>query len=380
MIENDFRDFEMSRKIGSYARKFARILKAVLFFGPAHEVFIPRKQVCVSMAMDLLSIAHGTRSFNRIRIMGYETYRFQEGRTPSPETVAAMTSLYCANAKWVHPQVMLCVPKAWSVIQTTELPSVAKENLPDVVANELDRITPFGSDDAFYDYRILKEENQRLHIAITAVRKNAIEPYLISLADKALPVTRIDTNLAAVSTYLHYTRNELDVIYIDINSNTYEGGLIQDGVVVAGCAGSFRSDGTDDSLPVNVADDIVPWIDLIKGRNISPQLVVHSNDSVAYPPLERRLQVPLQMLQMSLRYRDSRETTSDAVPPEAIGGVLSSLWTKSKAMNLLSRGRVKSTKYPYGVDDISSNNPSFDGHALAFYSFVPGETKNYGHR
>ena len=150
-----------------------------------------------------------------------------------------MTSLYCANAKWVHPQVMLCVPKAWSVIQTTELPSVAKENLPDVVANELDRITPFGSDDAFYDYRILKEENQRLHIAITAVRKNAIEPYLISLADKALPVTRIDTNLAAVSTYLHYTRNEQDVIYIDINSNTYEGGLIQDGVVVAGCAGSF---------------------------------------------------------------------------------------------------------------------------------------------
>ena len=59
------------------------------------------------------------------------------------------------------------------------------------------------------------------------------------------------------------------------------------------------SDGTDDSLPVNVADDIVPWIDLIKGRNISPQLVVHSNDSVAYPPLERRLQVPLQMLHAS---------------------------------------------------------------------------------
>ena len=100
------------------------------------------------MGMDLLSIAHGTRSFNRIRIMGYKTYRFQEGRYPSPETVAAMTSLYCRNAKLVNPQVMLCVPKAWSVIQSTELPSAAKENLPDVVAYELDRITPFGSDDA----------------------------------------------------------------------------------------------------------------------------------------------------------------------------------------------------------------------------------------
>ena len=63
-----------------------------------------------------------------------------------------------------------------------------------------------------------------------------------------------------------------------------------------------------------------------------------------------------------------------------IGGVLSSLWTKSKAMNVLSRGRVKSTKLPYGVDDFPFNNASFDGNALAFYSFVPGESKSYGHR
>ena len=171
------------------------------------------------MGMDLLSIAHGTRSFNRIRIMGYETYRFQEGRYPSPETVAAMTSLYCANAKLVQSASdALRVPKAWSVIQSTELPSVAKENLPDVVAYELDRITPFGSDDAFYDYRILKEEGGKLHIAITAVRRNAIDPYISALADKALPVTQIDTNLAAVSTYLRYVWNEQDLIYIDIGS------------------------------------------------------------------------------------------------------------------------------------------------------------------
>ena len=44
MIENDFRDFGMSRKIESYARKFAQILKAILFFSPAHEVFIPQNR------------------------------------------------------------------------------------------------------------------------------------------------------------------------------------------------------------------------------------------------------------------------------------------------------------------------------------------------
>jgi general secretion pathway protein L len=348
MIKNYFWDSEMPHKIRSYAIKFGRLLKTVLYFSPANEVFIPRKQLCVSMGMDLLSIAHGTRSFNRIRIMGYETYRFQEGRYPSPETVAAMTSMYCNDAKLVNPQLVLCVPKTWSVIQSTELPSAAKENLPDVVAYELDRITPFGSDDALYDYRILKEEGEKLYIAITAVRRNAIEPYISALADKALPVTQIDTNLAAVSTYLHYVWNEQDLIYIDIGSGTYEGGLLQDGLVVSGCAGSFRGDGTDDFLLADVADNVAPWIDLMKERNISPQLIIHSYNSVEYSPLERQLQIPLQIL------RDDEliipgfkgKTTSDNVPLEIIGGVLSSLWTKSKAMNLLSRGRAKSTKAP----------------------------------
>lgn len=348
MIKNYFGDSEMSRKIRSYALKVGRILKTVLYFSPANEVFIPRKQLCVSMGMDLLSIAHGIRSFNRIRIMDYKTYRFQEGRYPSPETVAAMTSLYCNDAKLANPQVMLCVPKAWCVIQSTELPSSAKENLPDVVAYELDRITPFGPDDAFYDYRILKEEGGKLHITITALRRSAIDPYISALADKALPVMQIDTNLAAVSTYLHYAWNEQDLIYIDIGSGTYEGGLLQDGVVVAGCAGSFRGDGTDESLLADVSDDIAPWIDLMKERNISPQLIVHSHESVMYSLLERQLQIPLQILRdddlMIPGFKG--EMTSDDVPPEAIGGVLSSLWTKSKAMNLFSRGRVKSTRPP----------------------------------
>jgi Tfp pilus assembly protein PilN len=351
MKKNYFGDFDRSSMIRSYALKVGRILKTVLYFSPANEVFIPRKQLCVSMGMDLLSIAHGTRFFNRIKIIGYRTCRFQEGRYPLPETVAAMTSLYCRNEKLVNPSVMLCIPKAWSVIQSTELPITAKENLPDVVAYELDRITPFGSEDALYDYRILKEECGKLHIVITALRRNTIDPYISALVDKALPVTQIGTNLAAVSTYLHYVWNEQDLIYIDIGSGIYEGGFLQDGVVVAGCAGSFRGNETDETLFADVATDVTPWIDLLKGQNISPRLIVHSYDPVEYSLLERQLQIPLLIL------RDDElmipgfkgETIGDSVPLEAIGGVLSSLWKKSKAMNLLSRGRAKSTKTPWAL-------------------------------
>jgi Tfp pilus assembly protein PilN len=351
MTKNHLFDTATFRKIWSDALGAGRILKSILLFSPANEFFTPRKLISVAVGMDLLSIAHGTRSFNGIKIMGCKTHRFQEGSCPSPETVAAMASLYCRNAELANLQVFLSVPKAWSVIQSTELPSTARENLPDVVAYELDRITPFGPDDAFYDYRILKEEGGKLHIVITAIRKNVVIPYISAMADKALPVTQIDTNLAAVSTYLNYALKEQDFIYLHIGSGSYEGGLLQGGVVVAGCAGSLKGEGTDESFLADAADDVAPWIDLMKERNMSPHLIVHSDDGVMYSSLERRLQIPLQILRdddlMVPGFKG--ETPNDDVPPEAVGGVLSSFWTKSKVMNLLFQGKVKTAKPPMAL-------------------------------
>jgi len=351
MIKNYFGDPETSRKMQSAARRLGRTLKTVLFFSPANEVFIPRKQIAIAIGMDFLSVAHGTRFFNRIRIMGYKTYRFQEAGRPLPEMVASTTSLYCSQANLTNPQVILCIPKAWTVIRTTELPATARENLSDVVAYELDRITPFSPDDAYYDYRLLKTEDGKLQIAIAALKRDTIDPYIKALAEKGLPVTNIDTNLAAVSTYLHYVWQEQDLIYLDIGSKSYEGGLLQSGVIVAGCTDSFNGNGPDEYPLADVAENIAPWIEQMERANISPQLVVHSHNGVQCAPLERQLRIPLQVLTNdNLTIPGFKgEKASDDVPHDAIGGVLSSLWTKSKAMNLLHRGRTTKTSPPLAL-------------------------------
>jgi general secretion pathway protein L len=348
MMKKHFEESVTLRRAQTDALRLGRICKSVLAFNPVSETFIPRRQICISMGIDFLSIAHGTRVLNRIRIMGYKTYRFQDLRCPSPEIVASTASLYCRHAKLKNPQVTLCVPKAWSVIQATELPATARENLPDVVAYELDRITPFGPDDAYYDYRILKEENGRLQIAITALRRDAIDPYMKALAEKGLPVTQIDTNLAAVSTYLNYVRQEQDIIYLDIFPGTYEGGFLQSGVVVAGCSGSFNGKGPDESVMTDVAEEVSPWIAKLKGQAVSPRMMVHSHAGVLYSSLERQIQIPIQVLKdgdlMIPGFKGER--TDDDIPHDAIGGVLASLWAKSKAMNLLRPGRARSGKPP----------------------------------
>ncbi|MCX5841110.1 MAG: hypothetical protein NTY16_06615, partial [Deltaproteobacteria bacterium] len=69
---------------------------------------------------------------------------------------------------------------------------------------------------------------------------------------------------------------------------------------------------------------------------------------VQYSPLERQIQIPLHVLKngdlMIPGFKGER--TDDDIPHDAIGGVLASLWTKSKAMNLLRRGRARSGKPP----------------------------------
>jgi len=348
MINNFFGDPETSRKMQSAVRRLGRTLKTVLFLSPANEVFIPRKQISIAVGTELLSIAHGSRFLNRIKIAGYKTYPFQEAGHSLPETVASTAALYCSQANVTHPQVMLCIPKAWTIIRTTELPAAAMENLSDVVAYELDRITPLRPDDAYYDYRILKAEGGRLQVAVAAARRETIDPYIKALAEKGLPVTKIDTNLAAVSAYLHYVWQEQDLIYLDIGSKTYEGGLLQAGVVVAGCTGSFNGNGSDECLLADVGENVAPWIERMEKANVSPQLVVHSRDGVQYASLERQLRIPLQVLTNdNLTIPGFQgEKAGDDVPHDAVGGVLSSLWTKSKAMNLLHRGRATKTSPP----------------------------------
>ncbi len=347
-----FRESVALNRMKAGALAAVRTFRSALTFNPVREAVMPRRQLSVSMGIDFLSIAHGTRMLNRIRILGYETHRFQERRFPAPETIALTVLQYCRQAKLKNPPIMLCIPKAWSVIQQTELPSAARDNLAEVVSFELDRITPFSSDDAYFDFRILKEGNGTLQLAVTALKRDAVEPYIRALGERGLAVERIDTNLAAASAYLNYVWRERDLIYLDIHPGAFEAGFFRQGVVVAGCAGSFNGAGPDERVMADVAEEVGPWIADLKERAVAPRMMVHARgDVVPCAPLEERVRIPLEALEEGdlpiPGYRGEKQ--GKEVPPEAIGGVLASLWTKSKAMNLLRRGRTERARPPVAL-------------------------------
>ena len=338
-------------RVKSGALAVGRAFGDALIFNPVNEALVPRRRIAVSVGIDFLAIAHGTRMRNRIRITDYETQRFREGRCPAPETVAAAVLQYCRKAKLKTSPVTLCVPKAWSVIQTTELPTAARENLTEVVSFELDRFTPFSSEEAYFDFRVLKEGNGTLRLAVTALKRDAADPYIRALVEKGLPVERIETNLAASSAYLNYLWQEQDLIYLDVLPGAFEAGLLRQGVIVAGCAGSFNGAGPDEQVMADVADEVEPWIADLKEQAVAPRMMVHAHADVQYAPLEERVRIPLEVLEdgdLAIPgYRGEKQGKD--VPHEAIGGVLASLWKKSKAMNLLRRGGAERARPPVAL-------------------------------
>ncbi len=335
--------------------KYLSGVKNLLFFSPADEFFVSKQQLCVSIGRGFLAIAQGKRSFNRSRVTGGTTHRFREKSFPLPETVAALTSLYVADVCPAQPEIVLCLPKSWVIVVRTELPAAAEENLPEVIAHELDRITPFGPEDAFYDYRVVGKDKDKLHLAINAAGKKALAPYLSALADKGLTVVRIETNLAAVSAYLHHVGEEKGLIYVNIASGSYEGGFVQNGVLVAGFAGTFVEEETRGSLPTEIRDNVTAWSEELERQKKVPRLFLRSDDPGLCPRWEKQLPVPLHWLRNhgtplpEAMKEAKKETAGEDISLEAAGGALSSLDLKSQAMNLLTRGRRERPSLPLTV-------------------------------
>lgn len=350
MMQQSLGNSRMADRVKSNALRGGRLLRSILAFSPA-DLFGPRKQMAISIGRDALQIAHGSRFFHWIRVLGYETHPLQEDRYPSPEMVAQTALPYADRFHLSHPGVMLCVPKAWTVIRTAELPTAAKENLPDAVAFELDRMTPFRAEDAYYDFRVLEEGSEKIKVSVAAIKKDLVTPYMQALSDRGLPVSQIDLNLSAVGTYLNYVCRERDVVYFDIGSTYYEGASIRSGVMTSGCSGSFNGSGLDQSLPADIAAEMTPWMQASEVSNTNPWLLVHLNNGLSVSDLERQLPWPPDVLKDEdlevPGFRGDRK--SGPAPHAAIGGVIARLWSGARAYNLFSRGKTERKKVPLAL-------------------------------
>jgi Tfp pilus assembly protein PilN len=321
-------------------------LRRILTFSLADDSIYPAKNICASIDKGVLSVAYGARFLSGIRIKGAREYPIEEGKFAQPDVFASSLSFAINDLGAPKSGITLSIPKAWAVIKTADFPVAVKENLSHVVAYELDRITPFSAEDAYYDFKILGEHEGKLSLALIAAKADFVKPYIDALGANGLTVNRVTINMSGIETVCRYADKKTGYIFLDMKKDGYEGALFLNGFITGAFTGNF-AEADDKSKADAISKEITPLIDMLKVHEKPVHIIARLGDK--NPAVKELLQSRLSYTIRALHETDMKikvpGTLSD-IPYAAVGGVLESLWTKAASLNLLARGVHEQSKPP----------------------------------
>jgi len=178
--------------------RVGRLLRDVLFFSLADDRIAPKRRLFVLPESGGVSVVYRSRFFSRMKTRRILRYPSEAGAYPTPESLASTVALAVNALKVAGAEIMLVVPKAWIIVKTAEFPLVVKDTLSDVIAYELDRLTPLAPEWALYDFRILAEDENRIRILLAATKTERIQPYLDALTEKGIRIGGVGLSAAGV--------------------------------------------------------------------------------------------------------------------------------------------------------------------------------------
>ncbi len=309
-----------------------RSLWSVLTFSAADERIAPKKDICIALDHSGFSIAYGTRFMSRISIKSARSFQPEEQGYPQPVDVASSSALAFREFSAMGAGITLSIPKAWATVKTVEIPSAVRKNLPDVIAYELDRLTPFSHDEAYYDFRVLDESPDKITITVVAVKASLLSRYLEALRDKGIEVSRVTTSLSGIGALYGLAHKGKDVLFTEMHDDNYEGALYIDGSLAGALGDSFAA--TDEKSKADeITAGIAPLVALAGKLRRSPRFVAHTEGK----------DMALQELLRTKIDLNNQQNLS------ALGGVVESLSPKTRKMDLLKKGRQGEAKAPIAV-------------------------------
>lgn len=238
---------------GSLSRAEAAIVRAkslgltawaILNYNLVEGILLPKRYLAICLERGGVSVACGERFLNRNYLMGSKRYTFEDGGYVTPAGLAATARLAMEELHCRGSGVLLGLPREWFVVRTAELPSVVKENLKNVVAYEIDRLTPLNADDATYDYLMGAEKDGKLTLSLMAMKKGLLEPYVAALNEMKSSPVRISTPLMGMERLSSVLVGNDTYMLLHVGTHAFEGGSVEKGNIANTFYGSF--DAADD--------------------------------------------------------------------------------------------------------------------------------------
>jgi len=318
----------------------------ILSLSLADERVAPAKNVIVCIDRELLSIVYGSRIFSRIRVRGFKLYPL-DGRYPSAEGLASSVSLALSELGASKANITLSIPKAWTLVKKAEFPATVKENISNVISYELDRLTPFNANDAFYDAKLLSEESGKVSVLVSAAKADLLTPFLDALKEAGAHVTKITMHLSGMGTLCRYTNKTEDFVVVKIGGKEYEGAVFNGGSMTSAFSGALEAGEEREKLDL-LMSEVEPLLEksAMQGRPSKLFVSLKDGNSPLRELLKMRVHAPLKILEETDVIPG---VSAQKIPSEALGGLIESLWSGATGPNLLNKGREEKETAPLGA-------------------------------
>ncbi|HXX35066.1 MAG TPA: PilN domain-containing protein [Thermodesulfobacteriota bacterium] len=172
------------------------------------------------------------RPLGRIKLVDYAIHPIPS-ETQKEERQAQVISLvnsFFSKHQVNRERVSIAIPREKVIARFIRLPVAAKENLRKVLEYEMPKYVPFEKGEIYFDYCVLKEEKDWLHLFAMFAKKTEVDGYLSLLKKmKIQPISIQIPSTAAVNLFFYNKGgNESDTsVLIDVSELFFEMNLVQ---------------------------------------------------------------------------------------------------------------------------------------------------------
>jgi general secretion pathway protein L len=324
-------------------KKYGRLLWKYLSFSLADNLFSIAKVVCISIEADGIYFVFGTKIFWKLAIKYFKKFPLEEDKALTPEYLAAVVVKALDEMDASRASFVLTIPRSWTIVQVTEFPLTVKENLANVISYELDRLTPLTPENAYYDYKIIDETQEKIKVLLTVAKADRINSFREALRSKDINIEKLSISAFVLKYLIKDIYKIKNSIFISLNDRAYESGAIINDFTVRSIYGAMPS--LDDSQINQIVAQTRPLIDLIKKSGHPVKIIVHADEKIY-----KMFSGKLSGLPVSNLNKDSKRGLPQGnqdISPFALGCFLETVRADQNEFNLLAAKNQKQKKTPF---------------------------------
>jgi len=213
----------------------------------------------IDFRQDHLILTLLKKSFRKIRLVDFGIYSIQpEGQKEEREAqMVGLIYSFISKHRLSREHVFISIPREKVIVRFIQLPIAAKENLRKVIEYEVPKYTPFEKEEITFDFQILKQEKDRLHLFTVFVKRGELDYYLSFLKRIGIQPHSVQIpSTSALNLFLYHQgsqENETSVLF-DVADSFFEMNVIQG-------KGDWRD---SFHLPLSLKEKESRWVNTLK--------------------------------------------------------------------------------------------------------------------